>query len=106
MNKTLSSLGLAMRAGKLVSGEAAVLKAVRGGDAHLVIVAQDASDGTAKKLADKCGSYNVPLVVGFTRFELGGAVGKPERVMFAVTDPGFARVIASGFRSIFGGGEY
>jgi len=106
VNKTLSSLGLAMRAGKLVSGEAAVLKAVRNGEAHLVVMAQDASAGTAKKLADKCGSYNVPLAVGFTRFELGGAVGKPQGVMFAVTDPGFARMIAGGFRSTFGGGEY
>jgi ribosomal protein L7Ae-like RNA K-turn-binding protein len=96
-NKALSRLGLAMRAGKLVSGEETVLKAVRAGDAKLVVLAKDASDNTGKKLADKCGSYNVPLVVGFTRFELGGAVGKPERVMFAVTDQGFADMIADGW---------
>ncbi|MBW5444531.1 50S ribosomal protein L7ae [Cohnella sp. CFH 77786] len=96
-NKALSRLGLAMRAGKLVSGEETVLKAVRAGEAKLVVLAKDASDNTGKKLADKCGSYNVPLVVGFTRFELGGAVGKPERVMFAVTDQGFADMIADGW---------
>jgi ribosomal protein L7Ae-like RNA K-turn-binding protein len=96
-NKELSRLGLAMRAGKLVSGEETVLKAIRGGEAKLVIVAADASDNTRKKLADKCGSYGVPLVVGYTRFELGWAVGKPERVMFAVTDQGFASMIAGGW---------
>ncbi len=95
--KTLSHLGLAMRAGKLVSGEETVLKAVRSGEAKLVVLAEDASDNTEKKLTDKCGSYDVPLVIGFTRYELGGAVGKPERVMFAVTDHGFAQLISGGF---------
>jgi ribosomal protein L7Ae-like RNA K-turn-binding protein len=96
-NKVLSRLGLAMRAGKLTTGEETVLKAIRAGEAKLVLLAQDASDNTAKKLADKCGSYGVPLLVGFTRYELGWAVGKPERVMFAVTDRGFANMIAGGW---------
>lgn len=86
-----------MRAGKLATGEETVLKAIRGGEAKLVVLAQDASENTGKKLADKCASYGVPMVVGFTRYELGWAVGKPERVMFAVTDQGFADMIAGGF---------
>ncbi|WP_276352458.1 L7Ae/L30e/S12e/Gadd45 family ribosomal protein [Cohnella caldifontis] len=96
-NKALSRLGLAMRAGKLVTGEETVLKAIRAGEAKLVVLAGDASENTGKKLADKCGSYGVPLVTGFTRYELGWAVGKPERVMFAVTDQGFADLIAGGW---------
>lgn len=95
-----------MRAGKLVTGEETVLKAIRAGEAKLVVLSRDASGNTGKKLADKCATYGVPMVVGFTREELGGAVGKPERVMFAVTDQGFADLIADGFRSTFGGGEY
>ncbi len=97
MNKALSRLGLAQRAGKLVTGEETVLKAIRGGEAKLVILARDASENTGKKVADKCGSYGVPLLVGFTRSELGRSVGKPERVMFAVTDQGFADMIAGGW---------
>ncbi|GIO10902.1 50S ribosomal protein L7ae [Cohnella xylanilytica] len=96
-NKALSRLGLAMRAGKLVSGEELVLKAIRSGEAKLVLLAEDASEGTRKKVADKCGSYGVELLIGFTRFELGGAAGKPERVLFAVTDRGFADMIRSGW---------
>lgn len=96
-NKVLSRLGLATRAGKLISGEEVVLKAVRSGEAKLVILAGDASDNTTKKIKDKCNSYSVPLVIGFTRFDLGSAVGKPERVLFAVTDKGFADMLAVGW---------
>jgi ribosomal protein L7Ae-like RNA K-turn-binding protein len=95
--KVLSRLGLATRAGKLISGEEIVLKAIRSGEAKLVLLAGDASDNTAKKIKDKCSSYGVPLLIGFTRFELGSAVGKPERVMFAVTDRGFADMLAVGW---------
>ncbi|QJD83334.1 YlxQ family RNA-binding protein [Cohnella herbarum] len=96
-NKVLSRLGLATRAGKLISGEEVVLKAIRSGEAKLVLLAGDASDNTTKKISDKCNSYQVPLLVGFTRFELGSAVGKPERVLFAVTDRGFADMLAKGW---------
>lgn len=96
-NKVLSRLGLATRAGKLISGEEVVLKAIRSGEAKLVLLAGDASDNTTKKISDKCTSYQVPLLVGFTRFELGSAVGKPERVLFAVTDRGFADMLAKGW---------
>ena len=48
-NRILSSLGLAQKAGCIASGEYAVEKAVKGGLASLVIVAEDASDNTKKK---------------------------------------------------------
>lgn len=86
-----------MRAGKLVTGEEIVLKAIRSGEAKLVLLAHDASDNTNKKFADKCNSYKVPLLVGYTRYELGAAVGKPERVVFAVTDRGFADMLQVGW---------
>lgn len=94
MHKALSRLGLARRAGKLVTGEEGVLKAIRSGQARLVILSADASENTRKKTADKCTSYGIPLLTGFSRQELGGAVGKHEGVMFAITDQGFADMIA------------
>ena len=96
-NKVLSRLGLAMRAGKLSSGEEIVLKAIRSGEAKLVLLSGDASENTRKKIADKCASYGIPLLIGFTRHELGAAVGKPERVIFAVTDKGFADMLTVGW---------
>ncbi|SFJ23292.1 YlxQ family RNA-binding protein [Thermoflavimicrobium dichotomicum] len=93
MNKLLNALGLAMRAGKVVSGEEFVIREVRAGKAKLVVLAKDAAKNTEKKLTDKCQSYQVPLIRFGTRQELGKAIGKAERVVIAVTDPGFAKMI-------------
>ncbi|MUG66717.1 50S ribosomal protein L7ae [Paenibacillus campinasensis] len=100
MNRTLSRLGLAMRAGKVVTGDEVVLKAIRSSEAKLVILAGDASDLTKKKFRDKCGSYNIPLVIGFDRDSLGTSVGKPERVVLAITDQGFAELISKGMETM------
>jgi len=91
--KALSALGMAMRAGKLVTGDESVLKAVRGGKVKLVIVAADASDNTKKKYRDKCSTYGVSLAEAFDRASLGAAIGKEERVLVGVADAGFAALI-------------
>lgn len=93
-NRVLSHLGLAMRAGKVVTGDEIVLKVIRSSEAKMVILAGDASDNTKKKFRDKCGTYKIPLVIGFDRESLGTSVGKPERVVLAVTDQGFAEMIS------------
>ncbi|MBP1155964.1 MULTISPECIES: YlxQ family RNA-binding protein [unclassified Paenibacillus] len=92
-DKYLSNLGLAMRAGKLVSGEEMVIDAVRSGQAKLVIVAEDASEGTFKKVNDKCSYYGVPIQQYGRRDQLGASIGKETRVVIAVTDAGFARML-------------
>ncbi len=50
MNKTLSLIGLAMKAGKVVSGEQTVEMAIKSGEVFLCIVAVDASDNTKKEV--------------------------------------------------------
>lgn len=92
-SKALSQLGLAMRAGKVISGDEIVTKSIRSSEAKLVIVAGDASLNTRKKFRDKCGTYQVPLLIGFDRESLGASVGKPERVVLALTDQGFANLL-------------
>ena len=62
IRKVLGSLGLAMKAGDVVSGEFMTEKAIREGIARLVIVAKDASGNTKKKFADSCHFYHVPYV--------------------------------------------
>lgn len=93
MNKLLATLGLAMRAGKVISGEELVLREVRSGKAHLVLLATDAAKNIEKKMTDKCSTYQVPIIRYGTRQELGNAIGKAERVVIAITDPGFTRSI-------------
>lgn len=95
--KILQLLGLATRARMMISGEELVVNDVRKGKAKLVIIAEDASENTNKKLHDKCKSFNVDILVLGSRYELGHAIGKEERVVIAITDRGFAKKITSLF---------
>ncbi len=93
--KWLSLLGLAARARQLISGEELVLKEARRKNIHLVLLSEDASEGTKKKISDKCNFYSIPLRVIATREVLGKAIGKGERVVIGVTDSGFAKKLIS-----------
>jgi ribosomal protein L7Ae-like RNA K-turn-binding protein len=85
-----SLLGLANRARRVTSGEELVLKEIRNGNAKLVLLSEDASSNTAKKINDKSGYYKVPLRTVTDRYTLGSAIGKDARVVVAVVDIGFA----------------
>lgn len=93
-DKVLAMLGLAMRAGKVVSGEFSTEKAVKSGKACLVIVAEDASDNTKKEFSDSCSYYQVPYAVYGTKESLGHSIGKEMRASLAVIDEGFGRELA------------
>ena len=92
-NKVLSLVGLAMKAGKVVSGEFSTEKAVKEGKAALVIVAEDASDNTKKLFDDKCDFYQVPVYVYGDKEIIGHAIGKELRASLAIVDAGFAKSI-------------
>lgn len=87
----VSFLGLANRARKVISGEELVVKEIQRKRAKLVILSEDASENTRKKISDKCAFYCVPLCYVDNRHELGGAIGKGARVVVAITDEGFAQ---------------
>ncbi|EIT85119.1 hypothetical protein A374_12505 [Fictibacillus macauensis ZFHKF-1] len=90
-SKWQSLLGLANRAGKCITGEELVIKAIQRQKARLVLVSSDASSNTKKKMTDKCTYYNVPVKWVEDRYSLGNAVGKDYRVAVAVTDEGFTK---------------
>ncbi len=52
MNKTLNMIGLCQKAGQIQSGEFSVETAIKAGHAHLVIIAENASDNTKKKICE------------------------------------------------------
>lgn len=89
----LSQLGIAMKAGKLVSGEYLVEKAVKEMKAYLVVVAEDASDNTKKHFSDMCQYRDIPIRFLGTKEEIGRTIGKAYRASIAVTDEGFAKSI-------------
>lgn len=95
MSNWESLLGLANRARKVISGEELVLKEVRSGKAKLILLAKDASANTAKRITDKTSYYKVPLKTVETRYVLGHAIGRDERVVVAVLDEGFAKKLLS-----------
>lgn len=92
-DKLFNLLGLAMRARKLVTGEELVINEVRNKKCKLVILANDAGPNTMKTVTNKCNSYHVPLIQYGSRYELGYAIGKAERVTIGVLDAGFAKSI-------------
>ena len=53
-NKVFSMIGLATRARKVVSGEFSTEKSVKSGRSHMVIVSEEASDNTKKKMKNIC----------------------------------------------------
>ena len=74
-------LGLAQRAGKLISGEELVIKAVQSGQARLVFLANDAGSNVTKKTTDKCNYYNIEVSTVFNALELSMAIGKPRKTV-------------------------
>lgn len=93
LNKALSLISLATKAGKTASGEFCTEKEVKSGNAELVIVADDASDNTKQKFKNMCEFYEVPIYFYGDKDTLGHAMGKEFRASLAVTDLGFAKGI-------------
>ena len=96
----LRALGLARRAGALVCGTPMIITALRSAKKPmLVVAANDISEGTRKKLSDKCAYYKTPLVT----LEVGGealaeAVGKSGFLAAAaVTDENLAKLVNKSF---------
>jgi len=88
--KILQLLGIATRARMIVMGEELVVREIQNNKARLVIVSNDASANTQKKITDKCTFFNVEKHVFGSREDLGHAIGKESRVVLAITDAGFA----------------
>lgn len=93
MNRALSMISLATKAGKTKSGEFMTEKEVKEGRAHLVIVADDASDNTKKKFQNMCDFYQVPIYFYKDKDTLGHAMGKEFRASLVILDEGFAKGI-------------
>lgn len=92
-DKILSMIGLATKAGKVVSGEFSVEKAVKSGKAFLVIVSEDASDNTKKMFTNMCAFYKVPICFYGNKETLGNSMGKELRASMALLDEGFSSTI-------------
>ena len=77
MSGLLRALGLCRKAGALICGTPMICSALPGGEICTVFEACDTSEGTHKKLTDKCTYYGTPIERLTVRGdELAEAVGK------------------------------
>lgn len=99
MNKFLSTLGLARRAGKLNYGFDMVMAGL--GGTHLLLLAADCSPRTCKNVEQAAGEFQIPLFrLPQTKEELGARIGTKPVGIIGVADRGFARSLT---QSIEGG---
>lgn len=91
MDSILHLVGIAKKAGRLEVGEEPVGAAARARQAKLILVASDAAENTVRRASHFAQQGNVPwLRAGFTKVELGGAVGRASCALAAVTEIGLA----------------
>lgn len=102
MNKEKISnlLGLAQRAGKLLSGDFMVESALKKGKVKLLFMALDTAPNNKEKYQYLCEAQQVTYVTIFTKEELGRSIGKDRRVVVAVVDGGFANALQQLIESI------
>lgn len=89
-DKILSFLGLATRAGQVVSGADAVSAASGKKKVFLFIVADDAAEGTLRLLKRISEDKGIPLRRFSGKNKLGLCLGKRDRAVVAITDKNFA----------------
>ena len=91
MDKAMTMLGLARKAGLIELGEEPVGIAARGQKARLVLVAQDAGDHTWRRAKSfVAGTNQLCLKIPYTKDEMGMAIGRTSLAIAAFTDPAMA----------------
>jgi ribosomal protein L7Ae-like RNA K-turn-binding protein len=91
--EALALLGLAQRAGAVVKGTEATRQALRRGEARLVLVAGDGSEGQKGKVLPLAEARGVPVETLGSQDELGAAVGSGPLAAAAVTRSSFAKQV-------------
>lgn len=95
MNAKLPGMiGLAKRAGKLVSGTDTVMRLIRSGKAKMVLLDRGASENSKKQITDKCETYKVTLCE-LDEGLLDAAIGESGRMTAAINDEQFAKTIGN-----------
>ena len=90
----LRLLGLARRAGAVAPGTDAVRRAIREGEAQLVLIAGDASSTQVDKVRTTMHDRTIPQVILGDRDTLGAALGLGPLSAVAVTSESLAQKLA------------
>lgn len=104
-------LGFCQKAGRLISGGDAVQKALAAGQVKLLLIAEDLSENTQKKLKLALGQLagrakSQPVIWRFgSKAGLSAATGRPERGIWAVCDENFATGLMEKLQVLQAAGE-
>lgn len=91
MDKIYGLLGIAAKAGKVISGFDCIQDNIKKKQVNLIIVAKDTSEKTQKEMRFACGKYGIPLIV-FGNIEGNShAIGKKNRALIGICDSGLAK---------------
>ncbi|TCL55858.1 LSU ribosomal protein L7AE [Hydrogenispora ethanolica] len=95
MTKVETLLGFAAKAGRLITGTAAVETAIRKNRVKIVICAGDLSAKTLKNFQYLCDQRSIPFYTFGTVSEIGRWIGIPGRGIIGIHSPDFAKSIGS-----------
>ncbi len=94
-SKLQSYLGFARKSGNLVMGFNSCVFAMKKGKIKLLVVAEDLSEHTGKKIEKEAKKYQVACRVYGSCEELSQMAGTAGRSIFGITDQNFADVISN-----------
>jgi len=95
LKQILFSIGLAKKAGKVISGTDSVCDEIRKHKILLVLCACDVSENTKKKISDCCKYYQIKLhFCGIPKETLGKAIGKTFSACIGITDKNLSELIS------------
>ena len=90
-----SAVGMANKAGKLVTGTDACVRAIRARSVILVVLSEEASENTRKKVMNSCSSKNITCIEYGSSEMLGKMTGKSHRIVIGVKDKNLSKLILS-----------
>lgn len=93
MDKVLSMIGMAKKAGRVTSGGFLSEKSIKAGESALVIIASDISDRGKKTITDSCKYYGVKYIEYADSEKLGKITGGGNRMVVSINDEGFAAAV-------------
>ena len=91
--KVISYLGFAKKSGNLLTGVNTCSFAMAKGKVKLMVLAEDISENSRKKIMKEIRKYGVNHIEYGNSEELSHAVGASGRNVFAICDKGFAEAI-------------
>ncbi|MCK9217094.1 MAG: ribosomal L7Ae/L30e/S12e/Gadd45 family protein [Firmicutes bacterium] len=91
--KVLSMLGMSYQAKKIITGEDALRKSIRENKVKLLIIANDASDNTKKRLINCAKHYGISYYVFSTKNDFSICLGGKNRSAIGIIDKNFTNIV-------------